>query len=527
MKVATCAWKRTQVSSRAEQKRGQKEKAGAKRSAWRRRKREEKTEERKRKDDDANLGLASIRTLNNNKSPFSPLLLRQSRTRNRTSSRTAWEEETTTTSSTTTSEENGLFESFREKFGKVACCLACTAALSQGALVPPSLATVRLSTEERNTVSLFSKATPSVVFITNLTNRRDVFTLDLKEIPQGAGSGFVWDDEGHIVTNFHVIKGASDVQITFQDQVVKRGRVVGFDEDRDIAVLQVDEASPSLSPQTSPSLSTSTSVSTSAAAGEDAQSGDAFKDEAVSVEKKDSPMVPLPRGSSEDLVVGQRVYAIGNPFGLDHTLTAGIVSGLGREITGGNTGRPIYDVIQTDAAINPGNSGGPLLDSEGNVIGINTAIYSSTGTSSGVGFAIPIDPINLFVDQILKYGRITQPVLGITFAPDQLVDELGIEGILVLNAIDGGPAWKAGMQATTRDSFGRLVLGDIVVGINGTDVKSSLDLYRVLNKLSVGDIAALDIIRGNSKEKIDVTLMDSTILRPRISVQSIISDDVE
>ncbi len=167
----------------------------------------------------------------------------------------------------------------------------------------------------------------------------------------------------------------------------------------------------------------------------------------------------------------------GNPFGLDHTLTQGIVSGLGREISSGNTGRPIYDVIQTDAAINPGNSGGPLLDSDGNVVGINTAIYSSTGTSSGVGFAIPIEPIEMFVEQLLKFGRITQPILGITFAPDQLVEELGIEGILVLKCVEGGPAWKAAMQPTTRDSFGRLVLGDIVVGINGTKVKTSLDLY--------------------------------------------------
>jgi S1-C subfamily serine protease len=281
-----------------------------------------------------------------------------------------------------------------------------------------------------------------------------------------------------------VIKGASDVQITFQDQEVKHGRVVGFDEDRDIAVLQLDE------------------------------------EEAME-------MTPLPRGNSSDLLVGQNVYALGNPFGLDHTLTTGIVSGLNREITSGNTGRPIYDVIQTDAAINPGNSGGPLLDSNGDVVGINTAIYSSTGTSAGVGFAIPIDPINLFVDQILKYGRVTQPILGITFAPDQLVEQLGIEGILVLNAIEGGPAWQAKVQPTTRDDFGRLVLGDIVVGLNGTNVKNSLDLYRVLNKLNVGDVAVLDVLRGNAKEKIDVTLMDSTKVMPRLMVQNLIPGVIE
>ena len=161
------------------------------------------------------------------------------------------------------------------------------------------------------------------------------------------------------------------------------------------------------------------------------------------------------------------------------------------------------------------------------MVGINTAIYSSTGTSSGVGFAIPIDPINLFVDQILKYGRVTQPILGITFAPDQLVEELGIEGILVLNAIEGGPAWQANVKPTTRDDYGRLVLGDIVVGLNGTNVKNSLDLYRVLNKLNVGDVAVLDVLRGNEKEKIDVTLMDSTKVLPRLMVQSLVPGEVE
>jgi len=408
--------------------------------------------------------------------------------------------------------------SLRRRVAKAACSLACTLAISQAALPGAGLATARLSLEEKNTISLFSKATPSVVFITNLTNRRDVFTLDLKEIPQGAGSGFVWDDQGHIITNFHVIKGASDVQITFQDQKVKHGSVVGFDEDRDIAVLQVDEgevdaAELGVVPDTA-------SVGLNPEVGGPAQDTPAGTGRgATSAEGAAEAARPLPRGSSQDLVVGQRVYAIGNPFGLDHTLTQGIVSGLGREITSG-TGRPIYDVIQTDAAINPGNSGGPLLDSDGKVIGINTAIYSSTGTSSGVGFAIPIDPITSFVDQILRYGRITQPVLGITFAPDQLVDELGIEGVLVLNAIDGGPAWKAGVQATTRDSFGRLVLGDILVGINGTEVKSSLDLYRVLNKLSVGDVASLNVIRGNAKQDIRVTLMDSNSLKPKINVQT-------
>ena len=182
------------------------------------------------------------------------------------------------------------FASWRTSVARFACSVACAGMISQATFVGPGLATVALTPDEKQTVKLFSKATPSVVFITNLTNRRDAFTLDLKEIAQGAGSGFVWDDAGHIVTNFHVIKGASDVQITFQDQEVKHGRVVGFDEDRDIAVLQLDE-------------------------------------------EEKMEMTPLPRGSSSELVVGQKVYALGNPFGLDHTLTTGIVSGLNREIT--------------------------------------------------------------------------------------------------------------------------------------------------------------------------------------------------
>ena len=204
--------------------------------------------------------------------------------------------------------------SLRRRVAKAACSLACTLAISQAALPGAGLATARLSLEEKNTISLFSKATPSVVFITNLTNRRDVFTLDLKEIPQGAGSGFVWDDQGHIITNFHVIKGASDVQITFQDQKVKHGSVVGFDEDRDIAVLQVDEgevdaAELGVVPDTA-------SVGLNPEVGGPAQDTPAGTGRgATSAEGAAEAARPLPRGSSQDLVVGQRVYAIGNPFG--------------------------------------------------------------------------------------------------------------------------------------------------------------------------------------------------------------------
>ncbi|KAH7436182.1 hypothetical protein KP509_05G006800 [Ceratopteris richardii] len=208
----------------------------------------------------------------------------------------------------------------------------------------------RLQGDELATVQLFQENTPSVVYITNLAARRDVFTLDITEVPQGSGSGFIWDRDGHIVTNYHVIRGASDLRVTLGDQSMYDAKVIGFDRDKDVAVLQIDAPK--------------------------------------------SLLRPIPVGSSADLLVGQKVYAIGNPFGLDHTLTTGVISGLRREISSASTGRPIQDVIQTDAAINPGNSGGPLLDSSGNLIGINTAIYSPSGASAGVGFSIPVDTVS-------------------------------------------------------------------------------------------------------------------------------------
>ncbi len=188
--------------------------------------------------------------------------------------------------------------------------------------------------------------------------------------------------------------------------------------------------------------------------------------------------------AAEPLQVGQKVFAIGNPFGLDQTLTVGVVSGTGREIQGVG-GRPIQDVIQTDAAINPGNSGGPLLDTSGCVIGINTAIFSTSGANAGVGFAIPGGVVDASVKQIIAYGRVVRPALGIAFAPDQTSEQLGVKGIMVLSAREGGPAYKAGLQGTSRDEYGRLVLGDIITGINGKSIRNSSDLYKVLDRSKV------------------------------------------
>ena len=263
-------------------------------------------------------------------------------------------------------------------------------------------------------------------------------------------------------TNYHVIKGASTVQVTLDGGQEFTGKVLGQDDDKDVAVLLIQD--------------------------------------------KSDDLKPISIGTSGDVAVGQRVYAIGNPFGLDHTLTTGIVSGVHREIQSGITGRPIQDAIQTDAAINPGNSGGPLLDSGGELIGINTAIYSPSGANSGVGFAIPADTVRESVDEIIANGRVVRPILGIAFAPDSSTSQLGVNGILVLSVKDSGPAAKAGVKGTSRDSYGRLVLGDIIVGADGKKIKNAADLYRALDKLKVGAVVDLELLRAEAKEHVKVTL---------------------
>ena len=337
----------------------------------------------------------------------------------------------------------------------------------------------RLTAGERETVNLFNNAKSSVVYITNVAVRRDAFTLNLTETPQGAGSGIVWDDRGHVVTNYHVIAGANQLKVSFlpgkgglQNQKVYDAAIVGYDDDKDIAVLKVSDPE---------------------ALGE---------------------MKPLTIGTSGDAMVGQRVFAIGNPFGLDHTLTTGIISGLGREIQSGNTGRPIDGIIQTDAAINPGNSGGPLLNSSGQLIGVNTAIYSASGTSSGVGFALPSDMVSGIVDQLIRFGRVTRPILGVSFAPDGALDQLGLGGVLVLDARAGGPADRAGVRSTTRDETGRLILGDIIVELAGYPINDSSDLFRALDKLSVGQIVDVKLVRGVDKVTTRIKLDDIKDMKP-------------
>ncbi len=318
-----------------------------------------------------------------------------------------------------------------------------------------------LAPDEQSTIAVFKAVSPSVVFITSLALRQDFFSFRALEIPQGAGSGFIWDDRGYIVTNYHVIAEAQGAQVTLADHSSWRAQLVGVEPDKDVAVLKI-EAPKHLLP-------------------------------------------PIPVGTSDDLQVGQKVFAIGNPFGFDQTLTTGVISSLGREIEAA-TGRPIQGVIQTDAAINPGNSGGPLLDSAGRVIGINTAIVSPSGAYAGIGFAVPIDAVNHIVPRIIRGEPARKPGLGIIIAEDYMVRRLGLEGVLIRGVTPGSAAEKAGLRPMSRDPSGRIVLGDVIVAANGKPVRGTNDLYRILDEHEVGDTLQLRILRRGREVSVEVTL---------------------
>jgi len=306
-----------------------------------------------------------------------------------------------------------------------------------------------LATDEQNTIEIFRENSASVVYVTSIALRRSFFSLNAVEIPQGTGSGFVWDKEGRIVTNFHVIEDANRVQVTMADQSSWKAVLVGAAPDKDLAVLQI----------TAPA----------------------------------ALLRPITIGRSENLLVGQKVFAIGNPFGLDQTITSGIISALNREITS-VTGRSIHGVIQTDAAINPGNSGGPLLDSAGRLIGVNTAIYSPSGAYAGIGFAVPVDEVNRVVPQLIRHGRLVRPGLGASLADEQVTRRLGIEGVLILNVEKGGPAEEAGLRPTTQYR-GEIMLGDIIIAVGGRKVENYNDILDVLESFKVGDQVTLSILR--------------------------------
>jgi S1-C subfamily serine protease len=318
----------------------------------------------------------------------------------------------------------------------------------------------RLGADEQSTIDVFSKFSRSVVHVTSLETHRDRMTLDVAEIPQGTGSGFVWDQDGHIVTNFHVVQGGDRASVTLNDNSTYPATIVGRAPDKDIAVLHIDAP-----PQ---------------------------------------KLLPLPLGQSSQLKVGQKVLAIGNPFGLDQTLTTGVVSGLGREIKS-ITQRSIFDVIQTDASINPGNSGGPLLDSSGRLIGINTAIYSPSGANAGIGFAVPVDTVNTIVPQLLKYGKVTRPGLGINVLTDQLAAQNGIDGVVILGVMPGGAADLAGLTGIRQDRDGQR-LGDVIVGIDGVEIHRSSDLFKALDTHKVGDEVEVIVEKQRHRRTVKVKL---------------------
>ena len=317
-----------------------------------------------------------------------------------------------------------------------------------------------LAEDENNTIEVFRNASPSVVYITSIAVQRNLFSLNVYEIPQGTGSGFIWDNQGRIVTNYHVISDANRIEVTLADHTTWKAVLVGAAPDRDIAVLQIS----------------------------------------APVDK----LQPIPVGESEDLQVGQKVFAIGNPFGLDQTLTTGVVSAVGREITS-VTGRTIHDVIQTDAAINPGNSGGPLLDSAGRLIGVNTAIYSPSGGSSGIGFAVPVREVNRVVPQVIRHGKVYRPSLGVSVANQRLTRELNVNGVLVLNVEPGSTAEKAGLRGT-KQVRGGLILGDVIQAVNGKQITDYNTLRDELEHYPVGESVTLTLNRDNSRIEVPVTL---------------------
>jgi S1-C subfamily serine protease len=234
----------------------------------------------------------------------------------------------------------------------------------------------------------------------------------------------------------------------------------------------------------------------------------AAPDKDLAVLRIDAPankLRAIPVGTSKDLQVGQSVFAIGNPFGLDQSLTTGVISALGREIES-VTRRPIQGVIQTDAAINPGNSGGPLLDSAGRLIGVNTAIYSPSGASAGIGFAIPVDTVNRIVPELIRSGKVTRPGMGIQIAEDQIAERLGVTGVLVVDVAQGSAAAKAGLRPTRREASGRVKLGDVITSIDGKKIESANELFLALEKYKIGDSINVSLLREGKAVQVKVTL---------------------
>lgn len=330
----------------------------------------------------------------------------------------------------------------------------------------PSLrpATTRgaLGEDEQNNIAVFKAASRSVVHITTLGLATNFATLSVMEVPRGTGTGFVWDERGHIVTNFHVIQGSNTARVTLADHTSWKAALVGAFPDRDLAVLRIDAPK----------------------------------------EKLKAILI----GESGNLQVGQKAYAIGNPFGLDQTLTTGIISALNREIVSANQ-RSIRGVIQTDAAINPGNSGGPLLDSAARLIGVNAAIYSPSGASAGIGFAIPVDEVRRIVPRLIRDGKFIRPILGIKSAPDTVRQSLGLPPGIVITGIErGSPSEHAGIQPFTRGADGVVIQGDTLIAIESKPIRNVDDLLDILERHQAGDKVTLTLLRAGQRRDKIITL---------------------
>ena len=322
-----------------------------------------------------------------------------------------------------------------------------------------------LAQDEQAVIALFESNCGSVAYIEPLRNqsyRDGPWSVGVRQVPEGTGSGFVWNTAGHVVTNFHVVKDSDGALVTLHDRTQYKATAVATYPDRDLAVLTIDAPPGALH--------------------------------------------PIALGTSADLRVGQKVFAIGNPFGLDYTLTHGLVSALGREMEG-VAGRTIPGVIQTDAAINPGNSGGPLLDSAGRLVGINTMIYSPAGVSAGIGFAVPVDDVKRVVEQLIANGRVIRPGLGIVPGDPADARRLGVTGVPIARVIEGGSAQAAGLRGLQRRD-GRLALGDVVVAVDGQPVPDADTLLNRLETLEIGQSVSVRVWRDGQEVDVPVALQE-------------------
>lgn len=358
---------------------------------------------------------------------------------------------------------------FLSNFGNIFQPNNINVALAEETPAAPAISNPAQVSDEQNSIEVYKSIAPGVAFITSTSIEQDYYggTQEGK----GSGSGSVIDNQGHILTNYHVVDDAQKLTVSLGGDKVYPARVIGGDPDTDLAVIKIDAPREALT------------------------------------------VVPL--GDSDRLEVGQKVLAIGNPFGLDRTLTTGVISGLQRPIRGTNN-RPIEGAIQTDASINPGNSGGPLLDKYGRIIGINAQIYSRTGTSSGVGFAIPVNIAKRIIPQLIQYGKVNRPKLGINGDSVERLQKRGLElpienGLMISSIVEGGPAETAGLRGLMRTNSGQVVLGDIITSIDGQAINDLDDLYRLLDKKQFGDTVQVEYYRNGRKQTVPLKL---TTLQP-------------